>query len=244
MRASLVRSGVHAARSCEPLRLFSASQTVLNWNNVPEHEYQVRVGAAIRHLRETLPQFMERGLVDRDDEAVHDSLSPYLGSNALTTYARSAQIYHKRMYFRFGPQLPPLPNAAPNVTPFKPAFSLRGRRVYLMSAQWLRWSLRALFYDAHIQIEQLSLLPCAVSPVAPADAPPGQSMPRDELMMRLRFRGSGRVSGSVQDFVMLFRYRFDRHSGMICEHYVDEMMPIPGSKMWQALPTGLGRGSV
>ena len=33
--------------------------------HLPEHEYQVRLGAAIQVLRETLPTFMEQGLVDR-----------------------------------------------------------------------------------------------------------------------------------------------------------------------------------
>lgn len=242
MRASLVRGGVHAARSVEHLRLFSASHAALDVRKVPEHEYQVRVGAAIRHLRATLPQFMERALVDREENGASDALAPYLSTYALMARARASRIYHPDMHFRFCPPLPQLPESLPGKPPFKPAFSLRGRQVYLMSAKWLRWTLRTLFTETHIRIEQLSLLPNRASAVA-VDAAPGRPVPRDELLVRIRFRGASRVSGTLRDYSMVFRYRFDRMSGMICEHYVDQMMPIPGSRMWQALPR-LGRGGV
>lgn len=196
----------------------------------------MRVGAAIRHLRETLPQFMERALVDRDEAAPRNALAPYIDARMHLLHGQIGHIYHPRIYFRFCPPLPPLPDSVPGSVPFQPAFSLRGRRPYLMSAQVLRCSLHALFSDCVVRLEHLRLVPrrsTALSPAHPA--------PADELLTRIRFCGTSRVLGTLQNYTMLFRYRFDRSTGQICEHFVDQMMPVPGSRVWHAFPSGLGR---
>lgn len=236
-RASCVRCCVPAARVLDHHLAFAGTPAACSSRLLPEHEYQVRLGAAIRHLRATLPQFMQRGLVDRDEapSAGVDTLAPYLEKSALISRARLTAIYHKDIYFRFRPPLPPLPPLPSGEAEqhFAPAFSLRGRRMYRMSAQALRYSLHALFVDTDVRIEHMTLLPDRASVVV--DVAPGKPVPGDELLTRIRFRGTNRVSGALQDFTLLFRYRFDRNSGMVCEHHVDQMMPVPGRRVWQSL---------
>ncbi|PKI84360.1 hypothetical protein MVES1_001713 [Malassezia vespertilionis] len=246
LEAASVRSGLRAAAPrSRHVTLFSPTHVSQARLTLPEHEYQVRVGAVVRHLRKTLPQFMECGLLEgtRNDAAHPAQLRPMI-SQPLSPNVTPDRIYHEQIHFCFSPPLPPLPplplreeSASKVNVPehFSPAFSLHGHRMYMLSAQALRWSLHALFKDAEVRVEHMSFVPRRTQLNAAVLSRSKALVPMDELIARIRFRGTTRVSHAVQDYTMLFRYRLDRTSGTICEHHVDQMMPVPGSQVWQGL---------
>lgn len=201
-----------------------------------EHEYQVRLGATIRVLRDTLPQFMEQGLIDRTDISTSGSLSRLLGPGALIRHAEPDHIYHPHIHFRFRAGLP-LPTdttartgtdivRAPGKQGWAPTFSLHGRRTYLLSAYMLRHALHACFVHPDVRLEHLAFM---------RKPTPNEQNTRDELLARIRFRGVTRVGHAEQDYTVVCRYRFDRRTAMICEHIVDKMVPLPGFRVWQSL---------
>lgn len=207
---------------------------------MPEHEYQVRLGVSIRVLRDTLPQFLDKGLVDRADISGTNIMNHLLGGPHAP---KSEHLYHKQILFRFAPMKPPATISTPtsNVTEeqsvsttsemhWTPSFTFRGRRSYLMSAEALRLSLQAGFSSPQVLLEQLSFMR------RPPDVQvPGRPTPGDELIARIRFRGTNRISQTLQDYAVVFRYRYDRATGTICEHHVEKMMPVPGQRMWQRM---------
>jgi len=206
-----------------------------------EHEYQIRLGATIRVLRDTLPQFMEQGLVDRTDIPTSGSLSRLVGPRALMRHAEPEHIYHPHIHFRFRaglsmseggarPSTDVMP--APQKQGWAPTFSLQGRRTYLLSAYMLRHALHAWFVAPEVHLEHLAFLRKPTPPEQDTRA-----IPRDELLTRIRFRGVTRVGHAEQDYTVVCRYRFDRRTAMICEHIVDKMVPLPGFRMWQSLST-------
>lgn len=202
-----------------------------------EHEYQIRLGATIRVLRDTLPQFMEQGLVDRTDTPASGSLSNLLGPGALIRHAEPEHIYHPHIHFRFRAGMPDggartstdgAP--APGEQGWAPTFSLHGRRTYLLSAFMLRHALHACFVAPEVRLEHLAFLR---KPTLPGQST--EAIPRDELLTRIRFRGITRVGQAEQNYTVVCRYRFDRRTAMICEHIVDKMVPLPGFRVWQSL---------
>ncbi|WFD30821.1 hypothetical protein MSPP1_001845 [Malassezia sp. CBS 17886] len=244
---------------------FSASHMRRMRTRIPEHEYLVRLGASIRVLRDTLPRFMDVALVERQGhERPSGTAGAYLprslpGASLTPLHAQPTHLYHPRIHFRFCVPLPHLPSLPPlglpadasdagsagagagraavtpsNVPSAAPSFSLHGRGVYLLSARMLRWLLHALFAQPNVVLESLVLLPKREGPSTPS-APPRGSMPCDELIARLRFNGTLRLFGTPHDYTLMFRYRFDRATGTICEHIVDKMEPVPGSRVWQGL---------
>lgn len=208
---------VHKYAACAPGQLTdtprglcgTAQRSAAGRTPLPEHEYQVRLGAAIRVLRDTLPHFLSRGLVDRPE--------PLPGGQLVA--AGAEHIYHERICFRFAP---PIAQHKP------PPLVLRGRWLYLGTAQVLRHVLLGMYSEPQVALEQLIFLRRT-----PPLAAPGGVLPGDELMVRIRFLGAVRLSYTPQEYTLLFRYRFDRLTGMICEHSVDKMVPLPG--MWQSL---------
>lgn len=219
----LGRCGVRSA--AEHMVGFSASLYRSAPRTLPEHEYQVRMGAAIQHLRKTLPVFMDVGLVDRNEQPPRhtDALSSYLGEKSLLHQVHPQRIYHKKIHFRFYPPLGEAKDKVPEVS--VPAFALHGRRSYLMSAQVLRWSLQSLFLHTEVRLEQLALLPTRGS--ALEAEPQAGVIPANELAARIRFSGTSRLSGALHTYTLRFRYRFDRRTGMICEHTVDQLTTVP-----------------
>ncbi|WFD26077.1 hypothetical protein MNAN1_001052 [Malassezia nana] len=157
-----------------------------------EHEYQIRLGATIRVLRDTIPYFMDKGLVDRTDIPTAGSLSQLLGPGSLMRHAESEHIYHPHIQFRFRAGLPgptgagtrAEPPAVPESQTWAPNFSLHGRRTYLLSASMLRHALHAMFVAPEVRLEHLAFLRKPTPPEQDARA-----LPRDELLMRIRFFG-------------------------------------------------------
>lgn len=242
---------------------------------LPEHEYQVRLGATINVLRDTLPLFMERALVDD----IHAKQLQLLNVGQHLPHDIGSHVYHPEIHFQFSPTLLPLarlpdwdvgagwpllPPAvhrgdedahsrtlAPESRLPGPLLSLYGRRKYLMSARVLQTTLRALLYNTSITLESLVFVPARSGAASAgrvaaatgdshrssgADADANSSGPSaDELVARLRFCGLSRVSDSLHDYTVVFRYRFDRASGSICKHTVDNMAPLPGRRVWAGL---------
>ncbi len=62
----------------------------------------------------------------------------------------------------------------------------------------------------------------------------------DKLIVRLRFEGISRVSSQPHTYTVIFKYEFDRKTGMICRHVVDNIQPVPGSKVWAGLSHAWG----
>ena len=238
---------------------------------MPEFEYQVRVGAVIRTLRDTLPEFMDRALVATAEDAPDMRGIKLAFSDSSLIRSDAFPIYHDQIHFRFCPPLPPLsgwdgvsigwpllpvaqrePRALPDERGPGPSFSLRGRRTYLASARVLRATLKTLFANPTVILESMVLVPSRSGTAAGgriagalreggeahgprAGARDSSTPSADELIARLRFRGTSRVSQSLYDYTMLFRYRFDRGSGTIYEHIVDKMAPMPGRRVWEGL---------
>ena len=221
------------------LLAFSPTQTTKQSGPLPEHEYQVRLGAAIRVLRETLPQFMERGLVDRMDVNPSNPFMQVLKCGIPKSPAQPEHVYHSQIQFTFRPG--PEPAAPLRLMSFKrntddpsawtPSISLHGRRTYLFSASALRHALHACFAEPEILLENMSFLR------RPATMRTNEALPNpgDELLTRIRFTGVNRLANTQQSYTIVSSYRFDRATGTICEHRVDKMMPLPGQRTWQTM---------
>lgn len=206
--------------------------------HLPEHEYQVRLGAAIQVLRETLPTFMEQGLVDRMPSENSSSLLRVLKMGVPKRFSQPPDhLYHHNIHFAFQPAhatipfgmmsalaAPQSPDKQEGGKAWSPCFSFHGRNAYFLGASVLRHTLHACFSEALIHMEHMQFQRKA----PPVMASPNSAQPGDELIMRIRFSGTNRFSHSQQTYTIVSRYRFDRQTGTICEHIVDKMMPLPG----------------
>ncbi|KAN0059859.1 hypothetical protein ACQY0O_008433 [Thecaphora frezii] len=139
---------------------------------------------------------------------------------------------------------------------YGPTISFTGRTLYLTSAHILRHALAALFYDTVLTVETARF---------EGRSKPGQSWPGisasvrgrcdrqdgrsasddaasnpDHLTIRLRFEGTSRISLAPHTYTVLFRYTFDRETGTIVKHTVDNIQPVPGSKVWAGLTSAWG----
>ncbi|PWN49447.1 hypothetical protein IE53DRAFT_388325 [Violaceomyces palustris] len=62
----------------------------------------------------------------------------------------------------------------------------------------------------------------------------------DALCLRVRFEGTSRVTTSPHSYTVLFRYEFDRRTGKVARHVVDNVQPVPGRKIWAGLENAWG----
>ena len=194
--------------------------------HLPEHEYQVRLGAAIQVLRQTMPT---------------ENSSALLRVLKLGVPKRFSQppdhLYHHNIHFVFQPAhttlplgiisaltAPQSPDKQEGSKAWSPCFSFHGRNAYFLGASVLRHTLHACFSEALIHMEHMQFQRKA----PPVVASPNSAQPGDELIMRIRFSGTNRFSHLQQTYTIVSRYRFDRKTGTICEHIVDKMMPLPG----------------
>lgn len=231
-----VRRGAAAVPSPLTARQFSCTRS-RSAPPLSRPEYQLRVGACVRVLRKTLPDFMAAGLVEKVSLSEAPAMRHLLGVRDTSRADEPEKIYHNYILFQVGPMpMEPGGSAAAAAEPadkdqrWSPQLSFQGRRAYLLSAEALRYTLHACFTDTEVRIEHLSFTRQALTPAA---ARPGVT-PGDELVIRLRFRGKNRVTSTIQDYTVIFRYRFDRESGTICEHMVEKIMPLPGQRAWQS----------
>lgn len=213
---------------------------------LPEHEYQVRLGAAIHVLRETLPHFMEQGLVDCMPTEKSSALLRVLKMGVPKRFSQPpGHLYHHNIHFVFQPAHKTLPFGmmSPMETPYSPdkqekdntwspCFSFHGRNTYFLGASVLRHALHACFTEALIHMEHMHF---QRKPSSLAFVSPNSPQPGDELTMRIRFTGTSRFSHSQQTYTIVSRYRFDRKTGTICEHIVDKMMPLPGEHVLRSV---------
>lgn len=116
-------------------------------------------------------------------------------------------VYHPHVEFR-----------APAWHGVWPTAAFCGRRKYLASAQLVRLALIGAFSETAIALERVVFVPASR---ARARA--------DELLVRLRAVCISRV-GAHHDYVLLFRYTFDRASGTVCAHSVESMEPLPTAR--------------
>lgn len=145
-----------------------------------------------------------------------------------------------------------------------PTICFSGRTVYTTSAHVLRHALSALFYDITLHLDSArfegrSRTASSWSEISSylrrqSESPDfegkSSSSGRDRLIIRLRFEGVSRVTLQPHTYTVIFKYDFDQQSGTIDRHVVDNIQPIPGSKVWAGLtnvwdtlsPAGAGRG--
>lgn len=209
---------------------------------MPEHEYQVRLGTIIRVLRNTLPHFMECGLVDRTDSSSSQALFHVLRNGTMKRSVQSNHVYHRDVVFTFRPgQMPAsfeslsrtasaLNDAEKLKDVWKPSISFHGRSTYLLAASVFRHTIHACFTDTQILMEHMSFQrkPRTISE-------PSAQGSRDELIMRIRFDGRNRFTQTQQTYTIISRYCFDRRTGTISEHIIDKMMPLPGERVLRSM---------
>ena len=189
--------------------------------HLPEHEYQVRLGAAIRVLRETLPTFMEQGLVDRMPSENSSSLLRVLKMGAPKRFSQPPDhLYHHNIHFAFQPAhatipfgmisalaAPPSPDKQEGGKVWSPCFSFHGRNAYFLGASVLRHTLHACFSEALIHMEHMQFQRKA----PPVMASPNSAQPGDELIMRIRFSGTNRFSTNLYNCFSLPLGQTNRH---------------------------------
>lgn len=187
-------------------------------------------------------------------------------------------LYHPSIAFEFRPPIPTIGlgkdselSEQPIAEGAKPSSDLHrggpticfnGRTVYTTSAHILRHALSALFYDITLHLDSARFegrSRTAWSDISSylrrqSEAPDSESKTSssgpDRLVIRLRFEGVSRVTLQPHTYTVIFKYDFDRRSGTIHRHVVDNIQPIPGSKVWAGLtnvwgtlnPAGAGRG--
>lgn len=131
-----------------------------------------------------------------------------------------------------------------------PTICFNGRTMYVASSHLLRHALSALFHDTSLHLESArfegrskagSSWP-GISPYirrsTQSGADPDSSTSgswQDKLVVRLRFEGISRVTSHPHTYTVIFKYDFDRETGMIARHVVDNIQPVPGSKVWAGL---------
>lgn len=213
--------------------------------HLPEHEYQVRIGAAIQVLRETLPCFMERGLVDCMPTENSSALLRVLKMGVPKRFSEPpGHLYHHNIHFTFQPAhatlpfgmisamtTPQSPDKQEEDKTWSPCFSFHGRSAYFLGASVLRHTLHACFTEALIHLEHMQFQ----RKPPPVVESPNLAHPGDELIMRIRFSGTNRFSHSQQTYTIVSRYRFDKKTGTICEHIVDKMIPLPGEHVLRSV---------
>lgn len=172
-------------------------------------------------------------------------------------------VYHPAISFKFRPPTASLSNpsakakgsagsSAPEEQSSSPLLTFSGRTMYFGSAHILRHALSALFSQTNVCIETVKLnrgpsqMGSDCSPQQGAStSQPQHSSPASnreaELVLRLTFSGSVRVTHQYQEYTVIFRYRFDPYSGMIIEHRVERIEPAPGKKIWAGLSNAFAR---
>uniref|UniRef100_V5E3X9 Uncharacterized protein n=1 Tax=Kalmanozyma brasiliensis (strain GHG001) TaxID=1365824 RepID=V5E3X9_KALBG len=132
-----------------------------------------------------------------------------------------------------------------------PAICFNGRTMYVASSHLLRHALSALFHDTFLHLESArfegrskagSAWP-GISPFvkrSTASETSSDGAWQDKLVVRLRFEGISRVSSHPHTYTVIFKYEFDRKTGMIGRHVVDNIQPVPGSKVWAGLSHAWG----
>lgn len=184
-------------------------------------------GRAKAHHRDSLPQHLRTR---------HDADCP---------------VYHPHITFKFRP--PHAHSSAQgDADTGSPLLTFSGRPMYFASAHILRHALYALFSETTIVTERVNLhrgphSPCGGTPDA-QDAPPattaaapgGDAHRQATLVLRLTFTGVVRVTQQMHEYTVIFKYRFDPDTGMIVEHKVDRIEPVPGKKVSRS---GQGEGA-
>lgn len=267
-------------------------------SHISEHEYQVRVGKACRVIVQTLPDFMDRGVVDLNDLVPspphQDSSSskrkytrklPFFNRSTLKTLIWGTHsepkklttdsfesLYHPSIAFEFRPPIPHIGLGNSNEAsdqfgtetqddiagndPHRGGATIcfSGRTVYTASAHILRHALSALFYDItlHLESARFEGRPGTAKSWSDINSylrrQSATSLTRknettlgaDRLVVRLRFEGTSRVTLQPHTYTVIFKYDFDRKTGTIGRHIVDNIQPIPGSKVWAGLTTAWG----
>lgn len=136
-----------------------------------------------------------------------------------------------------------------------PTICFNGRTMYVASSHLLRHALSALFHDTCLHLESARFegrskagsswpgispyIKRSTQPGTDADSSHGGSW-QDKLVVRLRFEGISRVSSHPHTYTVIFKYEFDRATGMIARHIVDNIQPVPGSKVWAGLSNAWG----
>ncbi|SJX63622.1 uncharacterized protein SRS1_14374 [Sporisorium reilianum f. sp. reilianum] len=137
-----------------------------------------------------------------------------------------------------------------------PTIYFNGRTMYVASSHLLRHALSALFHDTSLHLESArfegrskagSSWP-GISPYIRRSTPhratstdtPSDAQWHDKLVVRLRFEGISRVTSHPHTYTVIFKYEFDRSTGMIARHVVDNIQPVPGSKVWAGLTNAWG----
>lgn len=131
-----------------------------------------------------------------------------------------------------------------------PTICFNGRTMYVASSHLLRHALSALFHHTELHLESArfegrsrsgTLLGSRsfIHQRSEAEGPTHGSEP-ERLIVRLRFEGISRVSSHPHTYTVIFRYEFDRNTGMIIRHVVDNIQPVPGSKVWAGLTNAWG----
>lgn len=137
-----------------------------------------------------------------------------------------------------------------------PTICFNGRTMYVASSHLLRHALSALFHDTSICLESArfegrskagSSWP-GISPYIKrstqsgtrSDANHSDDLWQDKLVVRLRFEGIARMTSHQHTYTVIFKYAFDRKTGMIVKHSVDNIQPVPGSKVWTGLSHAWG----
>ncbi|KAK0550879.1 hypothetical protein OC845_002442 [Tilletia horrida] len=113
----------------------------------------------------------------------------------------------------------------------KPSFSFSGRTLYFASAHVLRTVLKALFINPHVSLDRLHLIrrSSGESGVQSSESAGHQN---DELIARLSFSGTTRVTHQLHEYTVLFRYTIDRGSGQVIRHRVERIQPEIGRSLW------------
>ncbi len=138
-----------------------------------------------------------------------------------------------------------------------PTICFNGRTMYVASSHLLRHALSALFHDTSLHLESArfegrskagSSWP-GISPYIRRHTPDASNADsnsssngswQDKLIIRLRFEGISRVTSHPHTYTVIFKYEFDRRTGMIVRHVVDNIQPVPGSKVWAGLSHAWG----
>ena len=140
---------------------------------------------------------------------------PHFVETGLVERHTHGDVYHAHVAFR-----------APAWHGVWPTAAFCGRRKYLASAQLVRLALIGAFRETSIAIERFAFVPAS-------------RVRADELLVRLRVVCISRV-GAHHDYVLLFRYTFDRASGTVCAHSLESMEPLPTARTLAGLAGLIG----
>ncbi|KAI0051613.1 hypothetical protein FA95DRAFT_1485200 [Auriscalpium vulgare] len=188
-------------------------------STLSDHEWDLRTGRAIDHLRTTLPQFFSTGLISHPRPVFnHASRLDALVEDS------SESIYSPRIRLSYTP-----PTALP--APFPRTLHIEGLPLYFASSVFIRHTMNAIYTDLAVSLRSFQIHPSSKATSGTRER---------SVMIGFGITGRARVGGGQGEWVVTSTYSFHPSTALIHLHIVDSILPAPHDAVFDVLRAALG----